>query len=120
MFEPVFTEMGICYTFNLERMGEGPRVKSRGIGQRQGLRMMIKINQSDYATPVDAGVKVAIHNQFEPPLPADQGIGVPTGRSAFISIKELDIQNNAGQYCRSNNNISTFQFLKEELSTYST
>ena len=119
VFEPVFTEMGICYTFNSERMEKGPRVKSRGIGQQQGLHMMIKINQSDYATPVDAGVKVAIHNHFEPPLPADRGIGVPTGSITFISIKELDIQNNAGQYCRSNSNISTFQFLKEELSTYS-
>ena len=64
-------------------------------------------------------MKIAVHTQSEPPLPADRGIGVPTWRSAFISIKELDIQNNAGQYCRSNSNISTFHFLKEEFSTYS-
>ena len=41
VFEPVFTEMGICYTFNSGRMGIGPRVKTSGIGQRQGLRMTI-------------------------------------------------------------------------------
>ena len=118
VFEPVFTEMGICYTFNSGRMGR-PHLKSRGIGQRQGLRMTIRINQSDYATPVDAGVKVAVHDQSEPPLPADRGIGVPTGRNAFISIKEQDIQNNAGQHCRSNSNTSTFQFLMGEFTTYS-
>ena len=54
VFEPIFTEMGVCYTFNSGRMGK-PHIKSRGIGQRQGLRMTIRINQSDYATPVDAG-----------------------------------------------------------------
>ena len=70
VFEPVFTEMGICYTFNSGSMGRS-RVKTRGIGQRQGLRMTIRINQSDYATPVDAGVKIAVHTQSEPPLPAD-------------------------------------------------
>ena len=41
VFESVFTEMGICCTFNSGRMGIGPRVKTSGIGQRQGLRMAI-------------------------------------------------------------------------------
>ena len=118
VFETVFTEVGICYTFNSER--ERQRVRtSRGIGQRQGLRMIIRINQSDYATPADAGVKVAIHTQSEPPLPADRGIGVPTGRSAFISIKEQDIQNNAGLHCRDNGKTARFNFLKRELPSYS-
>ena len=117
VFEPVFTEMGICYTFNSGRKRQ--HVRSRGIGQRQGLRMMIRINQSDYATPADAGVKVAIHTQCEPPLPADRGIGVPTGRSAFISIKEHDIQNNAGLHCRDNGKTAQFRFLKGEFPSYS-
>jgi hypothetical protein len=117
VFEPVFTEMGLCYTFN---SGRGrPRAQTRGIGQRQGLHMTIRVNQSDYATPTGAGVKVAIHNQSEPPLPADRGIGVPTGRSAFISIKEQDIQNNAGLHCRSSSNTSIFRFLNGQVSTYS-
>ena len=116
--EPVFTEMGICYTFNLGRRGR-PRVKSRGIGQRQGLHMIIRINQSDYATPADAGVKIAIHDQSEPPLPADQGVGVPTGRSAFISIKEQNIQNSAGLHCRDNGKTARFNFLKREFPSYS-
>ena len=117
VFEPVLTELGMCYMFNSGR--RKLRVKSRGIGQRQGLQLLIRINQSDYATPFDAGVKVAIHNHSEPPLPADRGIGVPTGRSALISIKEQDIENNAGLHCRSNSNLSTFRFLKGEYSAYS-
>ena len=81
--------------------------------------MIIRINQSDYATPTDAGMKIAIHTQREPPLPADRGIGVPTGRSAFISIKEQDIQNNAGLHCRDNSKTAKFRFLKGEFPSYS-
>ena len=118
IFESVFTEVGICYTFNSGRERQHVRT-SRGIGQRQGLRMIIRINQSDYVTPADAGVKIAIHTQSEPPLPADRGIGVPTGRSAFISIKEQDIQNNAGLNCRDNGKTARFNFLKGEFPSYS-
>ena len=117
IFWPILTELGICYTFNSGRVR--PLVKSKGSGQRQGLRLVITVNQSDYTTPLDAGVKVAIHNQSEPPLPGDRGIGVPTGRSAFIGIKKQDIQNNAGLHCRSNDDLSTFHFLKGEYRVYS-
>ena len=117
VFQPISTELGICYTFNSGRVR--PLVRSKGSGQREGLRLVITVNQSDYATSLDAGVKVAIHNQSEPPLPGDKGIGIPTGRSAFISIKEQDIQNNAGLHCRPNNDISTFHFLGGEYHEYS-
>ena len=116
VFEPVFTNLGICYTFN---SGKARRlVQSRGVGQREGLRLVIKVNQSGYSTPLDAGVKIAIHNQSEPPLPADRGIGVPTGRSAFISIKEKKIQDRARKHCRPKNNRFRLNFLKRKY-TYS-
>ena len=116
MFEPVFTNLGVCYTFNSGKLG--PRL-SKGTGQRQGLQLMVNVNQSDYTTPFDAGVKIAIHPQSEPPLPDDQGIGVPTGRNAFISIKERNIKDQTGRDCKAEDDLSDFNFLKGEYPSYS-
>ena len=78
---------------------------------------MVNVNQSNYAFLADAGVKITIHTQSEPPLPDDQGIGVPTGRNAFISIKQRNIDNQTGRNC--NSDISSFSFLQGEYTTYS-
>ena len=117
VFEPVFTNLGICYTFNSAKIQ--PLLQSRGTGQRQGLQLVVNVNQSEYATPTDAGVKVAIHTQSEPPLPDDQGIGVPTGRNSFISIKERSILDKTGQSCKSPDDLSNLNFLQGEYDTYS-
>ncbi len=117
MFKPVFTNLGICYTFNSAKIR--PLLQSKGTGQRQGLQLVVNVNQLEYATSLDAGVKIAIHAQSEPPLPDDQGIGVPTGRNAFISIKEQTIQDNTGRNCKSPEDLSNLNFLQGEYSTYS-
>ena len=117
VFEPVFTNLGICYTFNSAKIQ--PLLQSRGTGQRQGLQLLVNVNQLEYATPTDAGVKVAIHTQSEPPLPDDQGIGVPTGRNAFISIKEQSIVDKTGRSCNSPDDLSNLNFLQGEYDTYS-
>ena len=116
VFKPVFTDLGICYTFNSELID--PPIQSRGTGQRQGLELVVNVEQLEYTIPLDAGVKVAIHTQSEPPLPDDQGIGVPTGRNAFISIKEQSILDETGQGCRSSEDLSNINFLQGEYSTY--
>ena len=115
MFEPVFTSLGICYTFNSGRLMEAQMAK--GTGQRQGLTLFINAQQFDYVTANDAGVKIAIHPQSEPPLPDDQGIGVPTGRNAFISIRELRIVDNTRRNC--NSKTADLNFLQGEYTTYS-
>ena len=116
VFKPVFTDLGICYTFNSELVD--PPIQSRGTGQRQGLQLVVNVEQFEYTIPTDAGVKVAIHTQSEPPLPDDQGIGVPTGRNAFISIKEQSILDKTGQGCRSSEDLSNINFLQGEYSIY--
>ena len=116
VFEPVFTNLGICYTFNSAKVK--PLLRSRGTGQRQGLQLFVNVDQLEYTTPYDAGVKVAIHTQSEPPLPDDQGIGVPTGRNAFISIREQAIEDNTGRNCEGSD-VSNLNFLQGEYSTYS-
>ena len=117
VFEPIFTSLGICYTFNSRNMKS--LLQSKGTGQRQGLQLLVNVNQSEYATPEDAGVKIAIHAQSEPPMPDDRGIGVPTGRNAFISIKERTIQDNTGRSCTPVEDLSSLNFLQGEYDTYS-
>ena len=117
VFQPIFTSLGICYTFNSGLLT--PPLQSKGTGHRQGLQLMVFVNQFEYVTPDDAGVKIAIHTQSEPPLPNDQGIGVPIGSNAFISIKEQNNQDNTGKNCRSPTDQSIFNFLQGEYTTYS-
>ena len=117
VFKPVFTNLGICYTFNSGLVK--PPVQSKGTGQRQGLLLVVNVDQTDYATPTDAGVKIAIHNQSEPPLPDDQGIGIPTGRNAFISIKEQNNRDQTGRDCKSSEDLSDLNFVRGEYTTYS-
>ena len=117
VFEPVFTNLGVCYTFNSRKLR--PRLLSKGTGQRQGLQLMVNVAQYDYVESFDAGVKIAIHPQSVPPLPDDQGIGVPTGRNAFISIKEQNIKDRTGRDCKAEDDLSNFNFLKGEYTEYS-
>ena len=44
-FESIFTDLGICYTFNSGKIK--PPLQSKGTGQRQGLQLVVVINQSD-------------------------------------------------------------------------
>lgn len=121
VFKPVFTNLGMCYTFNSGKV-RSP-LQSVGAGERHGLRLEVNINQYQYLTSEDAGVKIAVHSQSEPPLPDDFGIGVPTGNKAFIRIKQRNIEDQTHskkfKHCRSNNDLSTFNFLRGEFNTYS-
>ena len=120
MFEPIFTSLGICYTFNYAaRMGGRRRLSANGTGQRQGLQLFVNVDQDVYTTPIEAGVKIAIHPPSEPPLPDDQGIGIPTGRNAFISIRQKSIIDQTGRACKSNDEISDLNFLQGEYTSYS-
>lgn len=113
MFEPVISNLGICYTFNSGRSGK-PLQLARGTGQRQGLQLYINVDQQSYTTPIDAGVKVAIHPQSEPPLPDDQGIGVPPGSNGFISLRELRVIDQTRRDCNAASETSSFSFLQSE------
>ena len=89
-------------------------LQSKGTGQRLGLQLVVNINQSDYATAFDAGVKVAIHKQSEPPLVHDEGIAaVPTGSNAHvIGIKKQRIQDQTRQNCTFPEDLSNLNFLE--------
>ena len=87
-FSSVITDLGVCYTFN---SGEDGRIlRATGTGVRHGLQLWLDIQQSEYISSLslDAGVKIAIHSQGEPGKPDENGIAVPPGRNAFISLHQ--------------------------------
>lgn len=114
-FVPTLTRLGICYTFNSGFNGRPVR-RTSGTGARLGLRLLIDVNQSQYAaTPnFDAGVKIAIHRQSEPPEPDDKGVGVPTGTNAFIHVKQLNVIDKTGRSCNTDDKVSGLNFLRED------
>jgi hypothetical protein len=122
VFEPAFTNLGICYTFNTGKVR--PPLQSVGAGERHGLRLDVDVNQEQYLISDDAGIKISVHTQSEPPLPDDYGIAVPTGKKAFIHIKQQNIidqtrsKNFKHMHCRSNDDLSTFNFLRGEFDIY--
>ena len=111
-FEPVFTTLGICYTFNSGRVR--PLFQSSGTGQRQGLQLVLNVNQQSNSTTIlNLGLMIAINAQSEHPSPANLGIGVPAGRNAFISMEQKNIQDETKRNCSSESNYEpTFNFLQ--------
>uniref|UniRef100_A0A8C9VQS4 Acid-sensing ion channel 1 n=1 Tax=Scleropages formosus TaxID=113540 RepID=A0A8C9VQS4_SCLFO len=93
-FKVVFTRYGKCYTFN---SGQGrPRLLSVKGGIGNGLEVMLDIQQDEYLpvwgetdeTSFEAGIKVQIHSQDEPPFIDQLGFGVAPGFQTFVSCQE--------------------------------
>ena len=112
-FEPIVTHLGVCFTFNSGKSGK-PIRKVNNAGVRNGLQLQLKVNQSDYIATFagDAGIKVAVHPQSEPPLPDELGIAVPPGNNAFISFRKRTVGDDTGINCRQAHDISDWNFLQ--------
>nr|XP_033794442.1 acid-sensing ion channel 1 isoform X1 [Geotrypetes seraphini] len=94
-FSTVFTRYGKCYTFNSGQNGKPPLISVRG-GTGNGLELMLDIQQDEYMpvwgetdeTSFEAGIKVQIHSQDEPPFIDQLGFGVAPGFQTFVSCQE--------------------------------
>ncbi|XP_065714849.2 acid-sensing ion channel 1 isoform X1 [Patagioenas fasciata] len=94
-FAAVFTRYGKCYTFNAGQDGK-PRLITMKGGTGNGLEIMLDIQQDEYLpvwgetdeTSFEAGIKVQIHSQDEPPLIDQLGFGVAPGFQTFVSCQE--------------------------------
>uniref|UniRef100_A0A8C4U9G4 Acid sensing ion channel subunit 1 n=1 Tax=Falco tinnunculus TaxID=100819 RepID=A0A8C4U9G4_FALTI len=94
-FAVVFTRYGKCYTFNAGQDGK-PRLITMKGGTGNGLEIMLDIQQDEYLpvwgetdeTSFEAGIKVQIHSQDEPPLIDQLGFGVAPGFQTFVSCQE--------------------------------
>ena len=104
-FVPTLTHFGVCFTFNSGKDGR-PIRKVNNAGVRNGLQLQLKVNQSDYIATYagDAGIKIAVHPQSEPPLPDDFGIAIPPGNNAFISFMKRTIEDETGMDCTEEHN----------------
>lgn len=112
-FEETVLGIGTCYTFNgIQRHSS---LTTEGTGSRQGLFMLLNIDQDEYVASglLDAGARISIQPWYEPSQVLDQGISIPTGRFAFIGISEERIINNAGVDCVSVSDTDAFNFLFE-------
>ncbi|KAM3847315.1 acid-sensing ion channel 1 isoform 3-T3 [Vipera latastei] len=94
-FKVVFTRYGKCYTFNSGQSDKPPLVTMKG-GTGNGLEIMLDIQQDEYLpvwgetdeTSFEAGIKVQIHSQDEPPFIDQLGFGVAPGFQTFVSCQE--------------------------------
>ncbi|XP_031749131.1 acid-sensing ion channel 4 [Xenopus tropicalis] len=92
-FSVVFTRYGKCYTFNADK--KHPKVSRQG-GMGNGLEIMLDIQQEEYLpiwretneTSFEAGIRVQIHSQDEPPYIHQMGFGVSPGFQTFVSCQE--------------------------------
>ncbi|XP_028823134.1 acid-sensing ion channel 1B isoform X1 [Denticeps clupeoides] len=94
-FREIFTRYGKCYTFNSGMDGRPLLVTMKG-GMGNGLEIMLDIQQDEYLpvwgetdeTSFEAGIKVQIHSQDEPPFIDQLGFGVAPGFQTFVSCQE--------------------------------
>ncbi|KAJ3591734.1 hypothetical protein NHX12_006866, partial [Muraenolepis orangiensis] len=89
----VYTRYGKCYTFNGNKT-TSRKTKQGGMGN--GLEVMLDIQQDEYLpiwretneTSLEAGIRVQIHSQDEPPYIHQLGFGVSPGFQTFVSCQE--------------------------------
>ncbi|XP_068119037.1 acid-sensing ion channel 2 isoform X2 [Hyperolius riggenbachi] len=94
-FQTVFTRYGKCYMFNSGHDGRPLLTTLKG-GTGNGLEIMLDIQQDEYLpiwgeteeTTFEAGVKVQIHSQSEPPFIQELGFGVAPGFQTFVATQE--------------------------------
>ena len=98
MFEPIITNLGLCYSINSNKS----LLHSRAPGIRAGLNMLIDIQQfTHYIASLDstAGVKVLVHSKDVLPDPDESGIAISPGKSTYISLNEEIINDETGNGC---------------------
>ena len=114
-FIPTLTPSGVCYTFNGGR--DEPILKTNGTGTRHALSFLVSIIQNEYSVAQnhDAGIKIAVHPQSEPPQPDELGIAVAPGKNAFISVRQTNVENKSSKRrCKDASDTTSFNFLQGE------
>lgn len=96
-FNPVMTPLGQCYTFNGRNNAEDYK-HVEGIGYRHGLELVLNLQQDEFAATLthEAGARIVIHNQDDPPSVLENGLAVPIGNSAYMSIRARQIDDRSG------------------------
>ncbi|CAH1241431.1 ASIC2 [Branchiostoma lanceolatum] len=93
-FSHTFTHLGNCYTFNAMTLA-GKVLSSSKPGEGNGLKVTINIENDEYMATddvggdaMDAGIKVMVHPQHEPPFVKELGFAVSPGFHTFVAIRQ--------------------------------
>ncbi|CAK8682609.1 unnamed protein product [Clavelina lepadiformis] len=94
---PIFTRYGKCYTFNSGK--NGPALPTLKGGIDNGLEVLLDTQQDEYMPvwaetdeiSVEAGFKVQIHVQTEPPFIHELGFGISPGFQTLVATQEQRI-----------------------------
>ncbi|MCG8621221.1 MAG: amiloride-sensitive sodium channel family protein, partial [Proteobacteria bacterium] len=90
--------------------------KVNGTGTKDGLTLVLFINQIDYSGTAngDAGVKIVLHPQDEPPHPDRFGIAASPGTYMYISFKKQVYDDQTMRSC-SPKSQRKWMYLSEEI-----
>ncbi|XP_013401983.1 acid-sensing ion channel 1C-like [Lingula anatina] len=92
-FTPVYTDMGICYTFNSGYSGH--RLTSDSSGRLFGLQLTLDVDQRNYFrgfAGYGAGFKVRVHAR-DPPMMSNMGFSVGAGMHTLVGLKMINVSN---------------------------
>ncbi|KAL8565298.1 hypothetical protein ACOMHN_001196 [Nucella lapillus] len=114
-FTPIFTDMGLCYSFNVNGT-----FKAREAGRSYGLKLTLDTMQDDYLRSLDhyygAGfrvsphvptldslvknnesvlilIRVVVHSSSVPPIMSEKGVAVSPGLHNFLAIDVKHLKN---------------------------
>ncbi|XP_069506265.1 acid-sensing ion channel 1-like [Ambystoma mexicanum] len=102
-FTPLLNhKLGNCYTFNGQRgspqqpgarNAEPDILNATKAGVSYGLTMELFIEQSEYIETLSntAGLRVALHSQWDMPFPEEEGVNVPPGQESDIGVVKVHV-----------------------------
>ena len=88
--EPVFTSLGVCFTFNSAYNGQPDR-KATNAGPQFGLNLVLNVNRSEYSrlSSSNVGVKVSVHDRNSMPVPHQAGVTLSPGTNSYLAIETV-------------------------------
>jgi acid-sensing ion channel 2 len=80
------------------------------------LHLRLNVREHDYVATLagDAGIKISVHDQSEPPLPNELGLAVPPGNNILISLRRRVVNDKTGLNCRYARDIDDWNYLVNE------
>ncbi|CAD5123941.1 DgyrCDS12248 [Dimorphilus gyrociliatus] len=92
-FVEVYTDHGVCFTFNKAKSAAVRYINSTGA--RRGLSVKVNLEQYEYMKGPNnaAGLKILVHDQDEVPLVRELGQAIPPSSRALVGLKITQVNN---------------------------
>ena len=119
--QPVFTSLGVCFTFNSAYSSGQPGRKVTLAGPQFGLNLVLNVNRSEYSrsSKANVGVKVSVHDRNSMPVPHQAGVTISPGTNSYLAIdtvKNIDDTRESG-CIRNNESLAFFPDYSYSVST---